>query len=73
MVYRQGKDNKVTNALSRTKHGVVHDLAVVVSVQSTWLQDIQLAYANDPKSAQLLQELSITSTSGHFSSANGII
>lgn len=37
LVYRQGKDNKVADALSRTTHGDIHDLATIVSVQSTWL------------------------------------
>lgn len=37
LVYRQGKDNRAADALSRTKHADIHDLAAMVSIQSNWL------------------------------------
>lgn len=44
LVYKQGKDNKVADALSITTHGPVHELSAMVSMQSTWLQDLQSSY-----------------------------
>jgi len=57
LVYKQGKENKVVDALSRTSHADICELKFVSIIQPTWLQDLQLAYQQDPKSQQLLQEL----------------
>lgn len=63
----------MADALSRTAHADIQELAVVSVVQPTWLLDLQTAYSTNPKSSQLLQELTIKSPSGHYSLKDGII
>ena len=57
----------MADALSKTTHADIQELAVVSVVQPTWLLDLQTAYSTDPRSCQLLQELTVKSPSGHYS------
>lgn len=63
----------MADALSRTAHADIQELAAVFVVQPTWLLDLQTTYSTDPKSSQLLQELTIKSPSGHYNLKDGII
>jgi hypothetical protein len=54
ILYKQGKDNRVADALSRTTHADIHELAAMSVAHPTWLQEIQTAYVSYPKSSQLL-------------------
>lgn len=49
IVYKKGNKNKVVDALSRTTHADIHDLAAVSIIQPTWLLDLQTAYSSDSK------------------------
>ena len=60
-------------SLSRIIHADIHDLAAISVAQSTWLNDLNSAYLQDPKSAQLLQELIVHSPSGPFKLTDGLI
>ena len=67
IIYKQGKENRVANALSRTSHADGFELSIVSVVTTPWVQSLQAAYVQDPNTAKLLQELSIQSPSGHYS------
>lgn len=71
--YKQGKDNRVADALSRSTHAEIHELTALSVAQPIWLQEVQDAYALDPKASQLLQELVVQSLSGHYSLKDGLI
>lgn len=60
-------------SLSRIIHADIHDLAAISVAQSTWLNDLHSAYLQDPKSAQLLQELIVHSPLGPFKLTDGLI
>lgn len=64
IVYKQGSENRVADALSRTTHGAKHELSAVSVATSTWVQKLQDAYLKDPDTSKLLQELSVQSPSG---------
>jgi hypothetical protein len=66
IVYKKGVDNKVADALSRVSQTTSYDILVVSVVKPLWLQEIQSSYHNDPHSAKLLAELSITSPQGFY-------
>jgi hypothetical protein len=63
----------VVDALSRTTHADIHELATMSVAHPTWLQEIQTAYVSDPKSSQLLQELAIQTPYGQYSLKDGLI
>ena len=72
VVYRQGKENVVADALSRVGH-----LMAVQSVsasQPMWLQEILNSYMTDPHAQQLLVRLAVTSpTQDGYSLHQGLI
>lgn len=73
IVNKTGKENRVADALSRTTHADIQELAAISIIQPTWLNDLQTAYSSNPKSCQLLQELTVRSPTGHYSLKDGII
>jgi len=73
IIYKQGKENRVADALSRTSHAADFEITAVSVVTTPWVQTLQEAYTQDPDTAKLLQELSIQSPSGHYTLTKGII
>jgi ribosomal protein L21E len=73
IIYKQGKENRVADALSRTTHAPDHDLTALSTVTSSWVHTLQESYTQDPDSSKLLQELAIQSPSGKFSLNKGLI
>ena len=73
IIYKQGKENRVADALSRTSHAADFEIIAVSVVTTPWVQTLQEAYTQDPDTAKLLQELSIQSPSGHYTLTKGII
>jgi hypothetical protein len=57
VIYKQGKDNVVANALSRVGHVMV--MAVVSEVQPMWIQEVLNPYAIDSEAQELLAKLSV--------------
>jgi hypothetical protein len=57
VVYKQGKDNVVADALSRVGHVMV--MAVVSEVQPMWIQEVLNSYAIDSEAQELLAKLSV--------------
>lgn len=55
VVYRQGKDNVVADALSRMGH--LWAIQSVSSMQPQWIQELVNAYATDPRAQELLTQL----------------
>lgn len=54
IVYKQGAENRVVDALSRTNHAETVDLQAISVLTSPWLQQLQAAYLEDPVSSKLL-------------------
>ena len=54
IVYKQGKDNWVADALSRTNHATYHEIAIVSVVTSPWVQTLLATYTQDPDTSKLL-------------------
>jgi hypothetical protein len=73
IVYKQGKENRVADALSRTQHGDDHELVAISVATSPWVQTLQDSYLQDPDTSKLLQELSVQSPSGHYALVKGLI
>jgi len=72
VVYRQGKDNVVADALSRVGHLMA--LQVVSMAQPVWLQEVSNSYRTDSMAQQLLTQLAIHSPdSSGYSLHNGLI
>jgi len=59
IVYIQGKENVVADALSRVAH--LMSLQAVSSVQPAWIQEVLNSYTTDPQAQQLLIRLAISS------------
>lgn len=59
VVYRQGKENVVADALSRVGHLMV--LQSVSTSQPVWLQEISNSYSTDSVAQQLLAQLTVHS------------
>lgn len=57
IIYKQGKDNIVADALSRVAH--LLSIQAVSTVQPHWVQEILNTYAIDPIAQKLLTELAI--------------
>jgi len=57
IVYKPGKENHATDALSRVAH--LYTLQAISVVQPQWIQEVHNSYLTDPKDQQLLQELAI--------------
>jgi hypothetical protein len=64
--YRKGPDNKAADALSRVGHNFALQSSTVA--MHVWLQEVTNAYATDPTSQRLLQELGVVSPNeeGYF-------
>lgn len=73
IVYKQGAENRVADALSRTTHADTVEFQAISVLTSPWLQQLQTAYLANPASSKLLQELSVNSNSGHYTFSQGII
>lgn len=73
IVYKQGRENRVADALSRTNHGDRHELEAVTVTVSPWVQTLQDSYSQDPDTQKLLQEFSMSSPSDHYSLVKGLI
>jgi len=72
--YKKGASNNAADALSRVPHNEVTTIVSTSTVTPTWLEKLQEGYADDPKTKQLLTELSITPDNGKgYSLLNGII
>jgi hypothetical protein len=57
VVYKQGKDNKVADALSRV--GAVMALTTVSEVQRLWIQEFTNSYVTDPDAQSLMAQLCV--------------
>lgn len=66
IVYKQGAENRVADALSRTNHADTVEFQAILVLTSPWLQQLQTTYLADPVSSKLLQELSVNPTSGQY-------
>lgn len=72
LVYKRGLDNKVADALSRNQHP--EQLGVISFSTPRWLESIIEGYLKDPKTKELLSELSVTgSNEKGFSLVDGVI
>lgn len=72
VVYKQGKENKVADALSRV--GYCMAISVVSAVQPVWLQEVLNSYVTDGEAQTLLAQLSVHSPDEHgFSLSQGVI
>lgn len=60
VVYKKGKDNLAADALSRIPH--VMSLHAISEVRPLWIQEVVNSYATDPVAQELLQQLSIHSS-----------
>lgn len=58
LVYKRGLDNKAVDALPRNKHP--EQLVAISSSTPRWLETIIEGYLQDPKTKELLTELSVT-------------
>lgn len=71
--YKQGKENMVTDALSRRDPPGTSLCCAITTVQPAWLEDIELSYVNDPDSTTLLKKLaSDVGTDSKFTLCQGI-
>lgn len=59
IVYRQGKENAATDALSRVAHLLA--LQAVSSVQTAWVQEVLNSYTTDSQAQHLLKKLAVAS------------
>lgn len=59
VVYRQGKENVVVDALSRMVHLMA--IQVVSASQNLWIQEVANSYATDQQAPRLLAQLAIHS------------
>jgi hypothetical protein len=59
IVYRQGKENTVSDSLSRVGHRMA--LQAVATVQPAWIQEVVNSYTTDPAAQSLLTKLVVHS------------
>jgi hypothetical protein len=59
VVYKQGKDNVVADALSRMAHVMV--MTLVSEVQPMWIQEVLNSYTTNNEAQELLAKLSVQS------------
>lgn len=71
--YKQGIENRATDALSRIPNGPHQQVMAISTLQPMWLQEIADAYPSDPKTAKILAQLAVSDTYGHFSLHQRII
>lgn len=71
--YKKGATNNAADALSRIPHGDDAEFLSMSIVQPVWMQELQESYDTDCLARQLLSELSLHDTQGHYSLTNGII
>jgi len=72
ITYRQGKENKAADALSRVAY--LLPLQAVSVVQPAWVQEVLNSYATDQQAQQLLQQLAVSSPNEQgFSLDRGLI
>lgn len=72
VVYKQGKDNVVADALSRLGHMMA--ITMVSEVQPIWLQEVLNSYVTDEEAQELLAKLTIHSPDEQgFSLLKGLI
>lgn len=72
VVYKQGKENIVADALSRVGH--LMSIQSVSTSQPLWLQEVINSYMTDPMAQQLLTKLAITNTDQDgYSLSQGLI
>lgn len=62
ITYRQGKENRVADALSRRPHSDTELMAVSL-IQPLWMKEIESAYHSDPGAVELLQKLALAPSS----------
>ena len=71
VIYKQGSENRVTDALSRV---VSSELQAITTVRPQWLTLIADSYTADPAALALLSSLAVTPDSKpHFTLKEGII
>ena len=75
MEYRQGKENKVADALSRKMETTGKgEFSAIIVPESGWLEQLKGGYDADSKMQTVLQELrSGTLSSKHFEERNGYL
>lgn len=61
VVYKQGSDNRIADALSRRAHQV--QCSAISAPVPAWLEDIVASYVKDPKDQDLQAKLAISPTS----------
>jgi hypothetical protein len=72
VVYKQGKENKVVDALSRV--GCVMTLTAVSEVQPLWVQEVTNSYVTDPAAQSLFARLCVHSPDEQgYSLSQGVI
>lgn len=71
VVYKQGKENKVADALSRV--GYCMAISVVSVVQLVWLQEVLNSYVTDGEAQTLLAQLSVHSLDEHGFSLSQVV
>jgi hypothetical protein len=72
VVYKQGKDNKVADALSRV--GAMMALTTVSAVQPLWIQEVTNSYVTDPAAQSLRARLCVHNPDEHgYSLSQGVI
>ena len=72
VVYRKGKENLATDALSRVNHLMV--LQAVSKVKLVWMQEVMNSYDTDPKAQEILTRLAVHSPDEQgFSLEQGLI
>lgn len=59
IIYKQGKENAVVDALSRKTHASVETIAALIACQPVWLEDIIVGYDQDDTAKSLLASLAI--------------
>jgi hypothetical protein len=72
VIYKQGKENKVADALSRV--GCVMALTAVSEVQPRWIQEVTNSYVTDSDAQSLLARLCVHSSDEYgYSLSQGVI
>jgi hypothetical protein len=72
VVYKQGKENKVADALSRV--GSVMALTAISEVQSLWIQEVTSSYVTDLDAQSPLDRLCVHNLDEHgYSLSQGVI
>lgn len=71
--YKQGKDNRAADALSRIPSGPHQEILAISSLQSTWLKELVDTYSSHAPTVKILSSLAVHSPSGHLSLEEGVI